>query len=102
MSKTFIPPNLMLYGLSSLITWQATLIWHVQLNKMGNFLSNYMTDMMTLISTLSIFRSCKVIYHVALFKVFISHSSLDMQDAAHTMMISDIANWKACASRILI
>ena len=38
----------------------------------------------------SIFHSCQVIYHLALLMVFTSRSSLDMQDAAHTMMISDI------------
>ena len=29
------------------------------------------------------------VYHLALLMVFTCHSSLDMQDAAHTMMISD-------------
>ena len=55
--------------------------------KDGDFLQSYMTDVMTLISTLSIFHSCRVIYHLALLMVFTSRSSLDI----HTMMISDIA-----------
>ena len=37
------------------------------------------------------FHSCQVIYHLALVIGFTSHSLLDMQDAAHTMMISEIA-----------
>ena len=43
------------------------------------------------ISTLSTFHSCLVIYHLTLLMVCTSRSSLDMQDAAHTVMISDIA-----------
>ena len=49
-----------------------------------------MTNVMTLISTLSIFYCYQVMYHLALRMVFTSRSSLDIQDAAHTMMISDI------------
>ena len=41
--------------------------------------------------TLSIFHSFPVTYHLALLMVCIFHSSLDMHDAVHTMMISDIA-----------
>ena len=91
MSKISVLPNLMLKRLTSLITWQATLIRHLQLKKIGKFLPNYMTNVMTSISTLSIFHYYQVIYHLALLIVFTSRSSLDMQDAAHTMMISDIA-----------
>ena len=45
-----------------------------------------MTNMMTLIFTLSIFYSCQVVYHLALLMVFTPCSSLDMQDADHTVM----------------
>ena len=41
-------------------------------------------------STLSIFHSFPVTYHLALLMVCIFHSSLDMHNAVHTMMISDI------------
>ena len=61
------------------------------IEKMENFSPSYMTNVMTLIFTLSIFHYCQVIYHLALLMVFTSRSSLDMQDAAHTMMISGIA-----------
>ena len=44
-----------------------------------------------LTSALSIFHSFPATYHLALLMVCTFHSSLDMQDAAHTMMISDIA-----------
>ena len=46
---------------------------------------------MILTSTLSIFHSFPATYHLALLMVCTFHSSLDMHDAAHTMMISDIA-----------
>ena len=46
--------------------------------------------MMILISTLSIFHTFPAI-NLALLMVCTFHSSLDMHDAAHTMMISDIA-----------
>ena len=39
----------------------------------------------------SIFHSFPATYHLALLMVCTFHSSLDMHDAAHTMMISDIA-----------
>ena len=42
--------------------------------KRGNFLPSYMTNVMTLISTLSIFHSCQVIYHLALLMVFTCRS----------------------------
>ena len=61
------------------------------IGKDGKLLPSYMTNVMTLIFTLSIFHSCQVIYHLVLRMVFTSPSSLDMQDAAHAMMISDIA-----------
>ena len=51
----------------------------------------YMTNMMILISTLSIFHSRQVLYHLTLHMVFTSCSLLHIQDAAHTMIISDIA-----------
>ena len=41
--------------------------------------------------TLSIFHTFPATYHLALLMVCTFHSSLDMHDAAHTMMISDIA-----------
>ena len=46
-------------------------------------------DLLT--STLSIFHSFPATYHLTLLMVHIFHSSLDMHDAAHTVMISDIA-----------
>ena len=55
-----------------------------------NFQRGYMTNVMILISTLSIFHTFPATYHLALLMVCIFHSSLDMHDAAHTMMISDI------------
>ena len=51
----------------------------------------YMTNVMILTSTLSNFHSFPATYHLALLMVCIFHSSLDMHDAVHTMMISDIA-----------
>ena len=51
----------------------------------GNFLP------MTSISILSMFHPCQVIFHLALLIVSTSRSSLYIQGAAHTMMISDIA-----------
>ena len=50
-----------------------------------------MTNVMTLISTLSIFHSCEIKYQLAPPMVFTSRSSLDMENAAHTMMIPYIA-----------
>ena len=44
-----------------------------------------------LILSLSIFHNFPATYHLALLMVYTFHSSLDMHDAAHTMMISDIA-----------
>ena len=44
-----------------------------------------------LTSTLSTFHSFPATYHLALLMVCIFHSSLDMHDAVHTIMISDIA-----------
>ena len=41
--------------------------------------------------TLSIFHSFPAAYHLAVLVVCTFRSSLDMHDAAHTMMISDIA-----------
>ena len=62
-----------------------------KLKKMENFPPSYLTNVMTLIFTLSIFHSRQVIYHLALLMAFTSRSSLDMQDVAHTVMISGIA-----------
>ena len=59
--------------------------------KKVNFQPGYMTNVMILISTLSIFHTFPATYHPALLMVCTFHSSLDMQNAAHTMMISDIA-----------
>ena len=50
----------------------------------------YMTNVIILTSTLSIFHSFPATYHLALFMVCIFHSSLDIHDAVHAMMISDI------------
>ena len=50
-----------------------------------------MTNVMILTSTLSIFHTFPATYHLALLMVCTFHSSLDMHDAAHAMMISDIA-----------
>ena len=47
--------------------------------------------LMILTSTLSIFHTFPATYHLALLMVCTFHSSLDMHDAAHTLMISDIA-----------
>ena len=55
------------------------------------FQQGYMTNVMILTSTLSIFHTFPATYHLALLMVCTFHSSLDMHDAAHTMMISDIA-----------
>ena len=44
-----------------------------------------------LTTTLSIFHSFPATYHLALLMVCIFHSSLDMHNAVHTIMISDIA-----------
>ena len=55
------------------------------------FRPGYMTNVMILISTLSIFHTFPATYHLALLMVCTFHSSLDMHDAAHTIMISDIA-----------
>ena len=57
----------------------------------GTFQPGYMTNAMILTSTLSTFHSFPATYHPALLMVCTFHSSLDMHDAAHTMMISDIA-----------
>ena len=51
-------------------------------------------NVMSLTSTLSIFHSFPATYHLALLIVCTFHSSLDMHDAAHTMMISDINHHK--------
>ena len=56
-----------------------------------NFQPGYMTNVMILTSTLSIFHTFPATYHLALLMVCTFHSSLDMHVAAHTMMISDIA-----------
>ena len=55
-----------------------------------NFQPGYMTNVTILTSTLSIFHTFPATYHLALLMVCTFHSSLDMHDAAHTMMISDI------------
>ena len=47
--------------------------------------------MMILTSTSSIFHSFPATYHLALLMAYIFRSSYDMHDAAHTMMISNIA-----------
>ena len=54
-----------------------------------------MTKMMILISTMLIFHSFPAAYYLALLMVYTFRSSSDMHDAAHTMMISDIAT-SAC------
>ena len=61
------------------------------ISAMTRNLPGYMTNVMILISTLSIFHTFPATYHLALLMVCTFHSSLDMHDAAHTMMISDIA-----------
>ena len=55
------------------------------------FQKGYLTNVMILISTLSIFHTFPATYHLALLMVCTFHSSLYMHDAAHTMMISDTA-----------
>ena len=57
----------------------------------GKLSTGYMTNVMILISTLSIFHTFPATYHLTLLMVCTFHSSLDMHDAVHTMMISDIA-----------
>ena len=57
----------------------------------GKLSTGLMTNVMILTSTLSIFHSFPATYHLALLLVFTFHSSLDMHNAAQTMMISDIA-----------
>ena len=49
-----------------------------------------MINMMNLTSTLPIFRSFPATYHLALLMVCTFHCSLDMHDAAQSMMNSDI------------
>ena len=71
--------------------WLTTLISHSLETVEVNFQPGYMTNVMILISTLSIFHTFPATYHLALLMVCTFHSSLDMHDAAHTMMISDIA-----------
>ena len=56
----------------------------------GKLSTRLMTNVMILTSTLSICHSFPATYHPALLMVCIFHSSLDMHDAVHTMMISDI------------
>ena len=56
----------------------------------GSLQPGYMTNVMILTSTLSIFHSFPATYHLALLMVCIFHSSLDMHDAVHTVMILDI------------
>ena len=56
----------------------------------ASFPQGYMTDVMILISTLSIFHFFPATYHLAFFMVCTFHSSLDMHDAVYTMTISDI------------
>ena len=63
---------------------------------MENFPPGYMTNVTTLISTLSIFHSWQVIYHLALLIVFTSHSSLDMQDAVHKMLVERLVSQGYC------
>ena len=60
-------------------------------NGLSDFVNNDRVIMMILTSTLSIFHTFPATYHLALLMVWTFHSSLDMHDAAHTMMISDIA-----------
>ena len=57
----------------------------------ASFQPGCMINVMNLTSTLSIFHSFPATYHLALLMVCTFRSSLDMHDAAHTMMISDIA-----------
>ena len=57
----------------------------------GKLQPGYMTNVMILTSTLSIFHTFPATYHLALLMVCTFHNSLDMHNAAHTMMISDIA-----------
>ena len=57
----------------------------------GGKLSTRLYDkLMILTFTLSIFHTFPATYHLALLMVCTFHSSLDMHDAAQTMMISDI------------
>ena len=56
----------------------------------GKFQPGYMTNVMILTSTLSIFHTFPATYYLALLMVCTFHSSLDMHDAAHTMIISDL------------
>ena len=53
----------------------------------GKLQPSYITNVMILTSTLSIFHSFPATYHLTLLMVCIFHSSLDMHDAVHTMMI---------------
>ena len=52
------------------------LTFTIEKKRKGDFLPSYMTNLMTLISTLSIFHSCQVIYHLAFLMVLTSHGSL--------------------------
>ena len=57
----------------------------------ASFEAGSMTNVMILTSTLSIFRFFPSTYRMFFLMVCICQSSLDMHDAVHTMMISDIA-----------
>ena len=56
----------------------------------GSKLSINMTNVTILTSSLSIFLFFPATYHLALLLVYTFRSSLDMRDAAHIMIISDI------------
>ena len=89
--KEIYPSQLTAEKLTNQITWQTTLISHSSQTVEASFQPGYMTNVMILASTLSIFHSFPATYHLALLMVCTFYSSLDMHDAAHTMTISDIA-----------
>ena len=83
MSKTPIPQKLMLKRLTSLYL---NLTFTIEKDgKLSAKLYDKCDDFV--ISTMSNFHSCQVMYHLALLLVFTTRSSLDMQDAAHTIVV---------------
>ena len=77
--------NNKLRKLTNQITLQTTLISH------SSCQPDYTTNVMILTSTMSIFHFFPATYHLALLIVHIFRSSKDMHEAAHTVMMSDIA-----------
>ena len=74
-SRRFFHPSRLLRKLTNQITWQTTLISHSSYTVELNFQPGFMTNVMMLISTLSIFHSFLATYHLALLMVYTFRSS---------------------------